>query len=127
MKHTILRLLTPALVAGAFSASPLLGADEAAWPTGSSPQEIGLRVAQHFVTTPHGDGVRPRPATAIIYPEVCTWYGALTFAQLTGNKDLTAQARQALRADVRRGSQDDSARGQRGQHHFRRHSPGALY
>jgi rhamnogalacturonyl hydrolase YesR len=91
MKNTILRWLTPALVAGAVSSSPLLGAEDAAWPTGSSPQEIGLRVAQHFVTTLHGDGVRPRTNTPIIYPEVCTWYGALTFAQLTGNKDLTAQ------------------------------------
>ena len=91
MKNTILRWLTPALLAGAVSVSPLLGADGPVWPAGSSPQEIGLRVAQHFLTTPHGDGVRPRPTTPIIYPEVCTWYGALTFAQLTGNKDLTAQ------------------------------------
>ena len=96
MKNTWLRRLTPSLIACALAASPLLGADEPAWPTGSSPQEIGLRVAQHFVATPHGDGVRPRPATPIVYSEVCTWYGALTFAQVTGNKDLTAQLSKRL-------------------------------
>lgn len=29
-------------------------------------------------------------AGKITYPEVVTWYGALTFAQLTGNKDMTS-------------------------------------
>jgi len=53
------------------------------WPAGTSPQEIGKRVAEHFVTSPHQDPER------IVYPEVCTWYGALTFAQLSGNKQLT--------------------------------------
>jgi rhamnogalacturonyl hydrolase YesR len=52
------------------------------WPTGSSPQEVGKRVAEHFVTSPHqGDGT-------IFYGEVCTWYGALTFAQLTHDDAL---------------------------------------
>jgi unsaturated rhamnogalacturonyl hydrolase len=54
------------------------------WPAGTSPQEVGKRVAEHFVTSPHQDPER------IVYPEVCTWYGALTFAQLSGNKQLTA-------------------------------------
>jgi rhamnogalacturonyl hydrolase YesR len=46
--------------------------------------EIGKRVAAHFVTSPHQNPQR------IIYPEVCTWYGALTFAHLSGDKDLLA-------------------------------------
>src|ERR1017187_6742082 len=53
------------------------------WPAGSSPQDIGKRVAERFVASKHlRDNV-------IIYPETCTWYGALTFAQLSGDKDLT--------------------------------------
>jgi hypothetical protein len=59
--------------------------DFASWPARSSPAEIGKRVAEHFVVTPHQDPRR------IIYPEVCTWYGALTFAQLSGDKDLSAR------------------------------------
>jgi len=55
------------------------------WPVGTSPQEVGKRVAEHFVTTPHAD------AKHIVYQEVCTWYGALTFAQLSGDKDLSAK------------------------------------
>jgi rhamnogalacturonyl hydrolase YesR/catechol 2,3-dioxygenase-like lactoylglutathione lyase family enzyme len=52
------------------------------WPSGMSPAEIGKRVAAHFVTSPHQDSRR------IIYPEVCTWYGALTFARLSGDQEL---------------------------------------
>lgn len=55
------------------------------WPAGTSPNEVGKRVAEHFVVSPHQN---PR---FIIYPEVCTWYGALTFAQLAGDKDLSSR------------------------------------
>ncbi len=55
------------------------------WPAKASPQEVGKRVAERFVVIPHPNMKR------IIYPEVCTWYGALTFAQLTGDKDLAAR------------------------------------
>ena len=54
------------------------------WPAGASPTEIGKRVAAHFVTSPHQNPQR------IIYPEVCAWYGALTFAHLSGDRDLLA-------------------------------------
>ncbi|HTW61300.1 MAG TPA: hypothetical protein VMD55_05780, partial [Terracidiphilus sp.] len=47
------------------------------WPPGDSPQEIGKRVAEHFVSSPH------QGAKTIEYSEDGTWYGALTFAQLT--------------------------------------------
>ena len=51
------------------------------WPPGTSPQEVGKRVAEHFVASPHqGDHV--------FYGEVGTWYGALTFAHLTSDKVL---------------------------------------
>ncbi|MGH9605299.1 MAG: glycoside hydrolase family 88/105 protein [Terracidiphilus sp.] len=52
------------------------------WPAGDSPQEVGKAVAEHFVTTPHqGKGT-------IEYSEDGTWYGALTFAQLTHDDAL---------------------------------------
>ena len=55
------------------------------WPADTSPAEVGKRVAEHFVTSPHSD---PKH---IVYQEVCTWYGALTFAQLSGDKSLSAK------------------------------------
>lgn len=52
------------------------------WPSGTSPQEVGKRVAEHFIGSPHqGD-------STIFYGEVATWYGALTFAQLTHDDAL---------------------------------------
>jgi unsaturated rhamnogalacturonyl hydrolase len=61
------------------------------WPKGSSPQEIGKRVADHFVATPHTNFNRPTPPKTITYPETCTWYGALTFAKATSDKRLVEQ------------------------------------
>jgi unsaturated rhamnogalacturonyl hydrolase len=51
------------------------------WPAGTSPQEVGKRVAEHFINTPH-------QGSTIFYGEVATWYGALTFAQLTSESAL---------------------------------------
>jgi unsaturated rhamnogalacturonyl hydrolase len=53
------------------------------WPHGRSPQEVGKALAEHFVTSPH----QYSPGT-IFYGEVGTWYGALTFAELTHDTDL---------------------------------------
>jgi unsaturated rhamnogalacturonyl hydrolase len=61
------------------------------WREGTSPQEVGKRVAQHFVTSPHAS------PDNIVYQEVCIWYGALTFAQLSGDKALTAELIQRFR------------------------------
>jgi rhamnogalacturonyl hydrolase YesR len=58
------------------------------WPAGRSPQEIGKRVAERLIAIPHSNFGRPGPPPYITYPEVATWYGALTFAQLSGDKDL---------------------------------------
>ena len=55
------------------------------WPAGSTPQEVGKRLAEHFVTSPHqGNGT-------IFYGEIATWYGALTFAQLTHDDALRTE------------------------------------
>lgn len=52
------------------------------WPPGTSPQEVGHRVAAHFVSSPH------QYTATIHYSEAATWYGALTFAQLTHDDAL---------------------------------------
>jgi len=56
------------------------------WPEGKSPQEIGERLAQNWLEREfdYEDGSRP----FVIYPEVCTWYGALTVTKLAGLPDL---------------------------------------
>ncbi|PTX90949.1 glycoside hydrolase family 88 protein [Opitutus sp. ER46] len=65
------------------------------WPAGGSPQEVGRRVADRFVASPHPNHGRPTPPRVITYPEVCAWYGALVFADLS--HDATLQARLAAR------------------------------
>ena len=52
------------------------------WPEGRSPQDVGKRLAEHFVTSPH------QYTATIHYSEVCSWYGALTYAQLTHDNTL---------------------------------------
>ncbi len=54
------------------------------WPEGRSPQDVGKRLADHFVTSPH------QYTATIHYSEVCAWYGALTYAQLTHDDALRA-------------------------------------
>ncbi len=57
------------------------------WPKGASPKEVGKRVAERFILSPHGkygSGTSPH----IPYFEVCTWYGALQFAEKINNKEL---------------------------------------
>ena len=61
------------------------------WPAGSSPKEIGKRVAERFAAGPHTNFNRSTPPAHITYPETVAWYGALTFAQLSGDKDLTSR------------------------------------
>lgn len=58
------------------------------FPKGSTPKEIGAKVAQRFVSLPHSNYGRKEPAKYITYPETCAWYGALTFAKETRDKKL---------------------------------------
>ena len=53
-----------------------------------SPEVIGKRVADLFIATPSNKLGRRKPPHAITYPEVCTWYGALTFAKASGNTKM---------------------------------------
>ncbi|MBT1699402.1 glycoside hydrolase family 88 protein [Fulvivirgaceae bacterium PWU4] len=66
-------------------------ADLKQWPKGASPLEVGQRVAARFIATPHPNFGRPTPPKTITYPEVCTWYGALTFAKESKDKKLRDQ------------------------------------
>jgi rhamnogalacturonyl hydrolase YesR len=52
------------------------------WPAGTSPQEVGKQLADHFVTSPH------QYTKTIHYSEICTWYGALQFAEITHDTAL---------------------------------------
>ncbi|WP_341842914.1 glycoside hydrolase family 88/105 protein [Chitinophaga caseinilytica] len=61
------------------------------FPPGATPEEIGRKVAARFVASPHTNFGRPVPPRVITYPETCTWYGALTFAQVTGDSPLRQQ------------------------------------
>ncbi len=57
------------------------------FPEGKLSEEVGKKVTEKFLVSPHGvygfGAVEHIP-----YFEVCTWYGALTFAKETGNDSL---------------------------------------
>jgi unsaturated rhamnogalacturonyl hydrolase len=53
-----------------------------AWPAGTSPQEVGARVAKNYLARPLALGA------PMHYAEACTWYGALTTAKLLGDAPL---------------------------------------
>jgi rhamnogalacturonyl hydrolase YesR len=61
------------------------------WPAGTSPQEIGKRVAENFLPRQFRYETPQYARTAnapVIYPEVIAWYGAMTFAEVAKDKDL---------------------------------------
>jgi rhamnogalacturonyl hydrolase YesR len=61
------------------------------WPKGKSPLEIGTRIAEKFLNTPHslyGNTHPKTPPTQITYPDVCTWLGGMWFAEVTKNEQL---------------------------------------
>jgi len=68
------------------------------WPAGASPREVGKRVAENWAArtfefeqmVTQGGVQKPR-RQFVIYPEICAWYGSLTVARLTKDKDLTAR------------------------------------
>ncbi|HYG23909.1 MAG TPA: glycoside hydrolase family 88 protein [Verrucomicrobiae bacterium] len=62
-----------------------------AFPPGASPQEVGTRVARRFIASPHPNFGNPNPPGEITYPESVAWWGALTFADLSGDTALRQQ------------------------------------
>ncbi len=81
------------IAAGTLLAQPCIGQDKnlSNWPAGTSPNEIGKRVAERFVSGPHTNFGQPGAPQYITYPEAVAWYGALTFAQLSGDKNLSTR------------------------------------
>lgn len=59
------------------------------WPEGADPKTVGDHVARHFIDSPHMGDVIP-------YPEVCLWYGALAYSDVTGDADLRAKLQARL-------------------------------
>lgn len=59
------------------------------WPAGMSPKEVGKRLAENWVKRDFEFQSGRRQF--LIYPEVCTWYGALNVAKSTKDKDLQAR------------------------------------
>jgi len=85
MKNTTVSILALGLI---FSITASCLAEDKTltkWPAGASPKEVGLRVAERFLEK------AALTSTGTIYPTVCAWYGALTFAQLSGNKNLSTR------------------------------------
>ena len=58
------------------------------WPEGAEPAVVGEKVSAEWLTRPFQFEVKKRRGK-VIYPEVCTWYGALEVARLTKNDVLT--------------------------------------
>lgn len=66
-----------------------ISSDLKKWPNGKSPEEIGLRIVNKFLNSPHSHwGKYRKAANRITYPDVCTWLGGLRFAKELGNEDL---------------------------------------
>lgn len=88
------KILRSLLCALAFSLAATLDAAQPAefsnWPAGASPTEIGRRIATNFLARPFQWQTNPK-RKLVIYPEVCAWYGSLTYAGLTNNQVLLDQ------------------------------------
>jgi rhamnogalacturonyl hydrolase YesR len=61
------------------------------FPEGSTPQQIGKRIADHFVTTVNKFIEEDQRPHYVHYPVTCTWFGALEFAHLTKDKNLQTE------------------------------------
>jgi len=89
--YKVTKLCLSILIAAAFVASTSSRASGQSdyfgnWPAGSSPKEIGKRLAENFVKRDfeYQSGKRP----FVIYPEACAWYGSLNVAKEIKDADL---------------------------------------
>jgi len=60
------------------------------WPAGTDPREVGRRVAERFIPTPHMEMPSHGPQ-ALHYSHVATWVGTLQFAAVTKDQELMAR------------------------------------
>lgn len=73
-------LMAASLFTGCATAKPNL----TDWPASSDPRTIGLRVAENYLERDY----RTNRTGFIVYPEICAAFGALRFADATGNTKL---------------------------------------
>jgi unsaturated rhamnogalacturonyl hydrolase len=91
MKVVLAAALVALLLAGCSTTLPKREVFSA-WPTGTTPAEVGKRVAENFLPRQFRYETNPEKARlGVIYPEVIAWYGSLTVAHLTGDTNLQAR------------------------------------
>ncbi|PYS89157.1 MAG: glycosyl hydrolase [Acidobacteria bacterium] len=92
-----MKLIFSLLLAMKLLVIPAMGQKEyfGNWPTGSSPSEIGKRLAENWVKRDFEFQSGKRQF--LIYPEACAWYGSLVTAKLLKDGDL--QSRLATKFD----------------------------
>ena len=73
------------------NAKPIKIASFENFPASANPAVIGKRLSERFMELPHSTfgAFKATPPSEITYPDACAWYGALTFASRTGDKDLS--------------------------------------
>ena len=68
------------------------------WPSTSDPKNVGKRITEKFLKTPHTQFGNPhvKAKRYITYPDVCTWLGGIWFAKLTHDEQLLDQLEKRL-------------------------------
>src|SRR5580765_286292 len=74
------------LLTGCATAQPKQSESFSNWPVGTSPAEVGKRVAENFLSRKFEFEQGKRPF--VIYPEICAWYGSLNVAKLASDTNL---------------------------------------
>jgi unsaturated rhamnogalacturonyl hydrolase len=105
MKKNSLSIL-PLLFLGIFTACGTSGKisrpyDLGGFPQNADPYAVGAKVTERFLSRPHSStgswyteeqrqkgGLFNYPVTYIVYPDVCAWYGALRFTEVTNDTGL---------------------------------------
>jgi len=59
------------------------------WPAGKSPEEIGTRLTERFLSIGHTHFRNDGRQQYIRYPEACAFYGALTYSKLAEKSELS--------------------------------------
>jgi rhamnogalacturonyl hydrolase YesR len=61
------------------------------FPKSADPRDVGKRLSERFMERPHSTfgAFKTTLPNEITYPDACAWYGALTFAKHTGDKELS--------------------------------------
>lgn len=83
---SLIAICAAAMIGSGFGAQPDC---YGSWPDGKSPEAVGKRIAEDFLTRKFRYQTNPAKAKlGVIYPEVISWYGALTVAALSKDTDL---------------------------------------